>query len=195
MKSNQPKSSAGRPQTERPDPPQDHLGYLLKRLQHAIRQSIDEALRHQGVQLTFAHVVTLFGISHEPGTSGAQIAKRAMVTAQTINTILHRLEKEGSAERRPHPDNRRVDCWYITEAGRARMHQAKAAADPVWASMLAPLSEVEAGQLRGLLKRCIEGLERNRVASDSNEDFPFVPPRTRRARVTPKKQTTEGKVK
>lgn len=195
MKSNQPKLPAGRPAPERDGPPHDHLGYLFKRLQHSMRQAFDEALRIRGVGLSFAHVVTLFCISHEPGISGAQIAKRTMVTAQTVNTILHRLEKEGSVARRPHPDNRRVDCWYITEVGRTLMRQAKAAGAPIWASMLAPLSQAEVVQLRGMLKRCIEGLERNRTEDGSSDEFPSVPPRGERARVNPKKPILEGKVK
>lgn len=156
-----PSRSAARPipRDAGTDSPEEHVGYLLKRLQHSIRQAVDEAMREAGAGLSFAHIVALFGISHHPGVSGAHIAKRAMVTAQTINTILRRLEKEGSVERRPHPDNRRVDCWFITDAGRARMHQARAAADPVWARMLAPFETGELAQLRSLLKRCIAGLE------------------------------------
>ncbi len=151
--------SRGKP----PDGKEEHLGYLLKRLQHSIRQAIDERMRVAQVGLSFAHITTLFVINHHPGTSGARIAKATMVTAQTVNTILRRLENEGSLERKPHPDNRRVDCWYITDAGRAQMNKARAAADPVWDNMLAPLAEQEVSQLRGLLKRCIEGLEQNRT--------------------------------
>jgi len=151
--------------------PEDHVGYLLKRLQHSVRQAVDESLREAGVGLSFAHVATLFCLSHHPGISGAQIAKRTMVTAQTVNSILHRLEKEDLLERRPHPDNRRVDRWYVTSAGRASMGEARAAAGPVWNRMLAPLSEVELGQLRGFLKRCIQGLERAPRQAD-NIDAP-----------------------
>jgi len=163
--------------------PEEHVGYLLKRLQHSIRQAIDERLRQEGVGLSFAHIATLFVISHHPGTSGARIAKATMVTAQTINTILRRLETEGSVERRPHPENRRVDCWYITEGGRTQMLAARAAGDPVWNRMLAPLSEAEVGQLRGLLKRCIAGLEQNR--GDSVADC-LPPPSLPRSRSRPK---------
>jgi DNA-binding MarR family transcriptional regulator len=147
-----------------PEGAEEHLGYLLKRLMHTIRQAIDERMRVAGVGLSFAQFATLMVISHHPGISGARIAKTTMVTAQTINTILRRLESEGCLERKPHPDNRRVDCWYITEHGRAQMVHAKATAEPVWETMLAPLTADETAQLRGLLKRCIDGLERSRTA-------------------------------
>lgn len=169
MRSSSPKPAAS------PPPPEEHVGYLLKRLQHSLRQAVDEALRTADVGWSFAHLVTLFGIHHHPGVSGAQIAKRAMVTAQTINTILHRLEKEGSVERRPHPANRRVDCWYITAAGLARMREARAAADPVWERMLAPFSDAEVTQLRNLLRRCIAGLERGGGADDNGEAAARLP--------------------
>ena len=159
-----------------PDGAEEHLGYLLKRLMHSIRQAIDERMRIAGVGLSFSHFATLFAISHQPGVSGARIAKTTMVTAQTINTILRRLENEGSLERKPHPDNRRADCWYITEAGRAQMLHARATADPVWEHMLAPLSAGEQVQLRGLLRRCIDGLELNRVTTDASENL-AAPPR------------------
>jgi len=157
-----------------PDGKEEHLGYLLKRLQHSIRQAIDERLRVAQVGLSFAHITTLFVINHHPGISGARIAKATMVTAQTINTILRRLESEGSLERKPRPDNRRVDCWYITDAGRTQMLKARAAADPVWDNMLAPIGPDEVAELRRLLKRCIEGLEHNKATVDTCS--PPVPP-------------------
>lgn len=162
-----------------PDGKEEHLGYLLKRLQHSIRQAIDERMRLAHVGLSFAHIATLFAINHHPGISGARIAKATMVTAQTINTILRRLEGEGSLERKPHPENRRVDCWYITDAGRTQMLKARAAADPVWENMLAPLGAHEVAELRRLLKRCIEGLEHNRTTV---EPCSPPPPATRGSR-------------
>ncbi len=169
--------SRGKP----PDGKEEHLGYLLKRLQHSIRQAIDERMRAANVGPSFAHIATLFVINHHPGVSGARIAKATMVTAQTVNTILRRLEGEGSLERKPHPDNRRVDCWYITDVGRAQMQKARAVADPVWDNMLAPLGPHEVAALRGLLKRCIEGLEQNRTTVE-----PCSPPAsaTRGSRVS-----------
>jgi DNA-binding MarR family transcriptional regulator len=170
------------PRGKAPEGNEEHLGYLLKRLQHSIRQAIDERLRMANVGLSFAHITTLFVINHHPGVSGARIAKATMVTAQTVNTILRRLEGEGSLERKPHPDNRRVDCWYITDVGRAQMLKARAAADPVWDHMLAPLGPEEVAALRGLLKRCIEGLEQNRTTVE-----PCSPPAstTRGPRASP----------
>ena len=57
----------------------EQIGFLLKSLQHILRQNFDEALRKQGVELSFAQLVCLFNLHFDPGISGAQIARRAMV--------------------------------------------------------------------------------------------------------------------
>ena len=37
------------------DKPEHIVGFLLKSLQHTLRQTMDEAMRKQGVDLSFAH--------------------------------------------------------------------------------------------------------------------------------------------
>src|SRR5690349_8325041 len=80
------------------------IGFLLKSLHHMLRQTIEEALRKKGVELSFAHFAALFIADSEPGITGAKLARRAMVSAQTMNAALRRLEKDGRIERRPHPE-------------------------------------------------------------------------------------------
>src|SRR5690606_17850355 len=99
------------------DPPEHVVGFLLKSLHHSLRQSMDEALRAQGVQMSFAHFAALFGLFCEPGITGAQLARRSLVSAQTINAVLRRLETEQLVARRPHPDSRRADSWYLSDEG------------------------------------------------------------------------------
>ena len=102
----------------------------------------------------------LFHVSEEPGIVGAQLARNLLVTAQTMTDLLKRLEREGSIERRPDPNNRRADRWYISEDGLARLRAARSAGGPVMTQMLSLLSHAEVTELRGYLERCVEGLER-----------------------------------
>ncbi|HEX5419224.1 MAG TPA: MarR family transcriptional regulator, partial [Gammaproteobacteria bacterium] len=68
------------------------IGFLFKSLHHSLRHAMDEALRRRGLPLSFAHFATLFGLDCEPGSTGAQLARRAMVSPQTMNPVLRRLE-------------------------------------------------------------------------------------------------------
>jgi DNA-binding MarR family transcriptional regulator len=134
------------------------VGFLLKRLQHSLRQSFDEALRRAGMVMSFAQVASLFGLYYEPGSTGAQLARGAMVSAQTMNVALHRLEQDGLIERRPHPESRRADSWFLTNEGARQFTRARAVGDPVLARMLAALSPAEVEQFEDYLHRCIGAL-------------------------------------
>jgi DNA-binding MarR family transcriptional regulator len=139
--------------------PEEQIGFLLKRLMHVFRHVLEARLR-RGANLSFAHLVTLDQISEEPGIVGAQLARRLLVTAQTMTDLLKRLEREGSIERRSDPNNRRADRWYIREEGQARLRAARSAGGPVMTQMLSLLSAEEIATLRDSLERCVEGLER-----------------------------------
>jgi DNA-binding MarR family transcriptional regulator len=141
------------------DKPEQMVGFLLKSLQHTLRQTVDEALRKQGVELSFAHFAALFGLRCEPGITGAQLARRALVSAQTMNAVLQRLELDGRIERRPHPDSRRADSWSLTAAGLADLERARRVADSIFAKMLSPLDTTEIAALQSYLRRCITALE------------------------------------
>ena len=105
--------------------PEHILGFLLKSLQHTLRQRIDEALRKQGVELSFAQFAALFNLHSDSGVTGARLARRAFVSAQTMNSALRALEQDGYIERRPHPQSRRADSWSLTEAGLTELKRAR----------------------------------------------------------------------
>lgn len=138
--------------------PEEQIGYLLKRLMHQFRHQVEERLRRSG-DISFAHLVTLDQLQQEPGIAGARLARRLLVTAQTMTGLLRRLEMEGAIERRPDPNNRRADRWYLLPAGLDRLNAARHAGAPVMTQMLSRLEPREVAELRGYLERCVEGLE------------------------------------
>jgi DNA-binding MarR family transcriptional regulator len=141
-----------------PDRPERVVGFLFKSLQHSLRHAVDDALRARGLDLSFAHVASLFGLHFEPGSTGAQLARRAMVSPQTMNAALHRLEADGLIERRPHPDSRRADSWFLTAKGTKQFRRARSAAEAVFAQMLSALNPIEVERLQDYLGRCIGAL-------------------------------------
>jgi DNA-binding MarR family transcriptional regulator len=138
--------------------PEEQISFLLKRLMHQFRHQVDERLRRSS-DLSFAHLVTLDQLAQEPGVAGARLARSLLVTAQTMTGLLRRLEREGSVERRPDPQNRRADRWFLLPSGQERLNAARGAGAPVMTQMLSRLSSKEVSELRGYLERCVEGLE------------------------------------
>jgi DNA-binding MarR family transcriptional regulator len=135
------------------------IPHLLKNLHHSVRQAVEEAFRVQRIDMSFAHFLALLTLKLEPGVAGAEIARRAYVTAQTMNTILRRLESDGDIERQPNPQNARADSWFITKAGQARFDRAKVIGEAVWMRMLSVLKPTEIKLMQDMLERCIAGLD------------------------------------
>ena len=66
--------------------PKHTVGFLLRLLQHTLQQAMHDGLRKQGVELSFAAVVALFGLHFEPGVPGAKLARRAAVIDKQVGT-------------------------------------------------------------------------------------------------------------
>ena len=141
------------------DHPAHVIGFLFKALHHSLRHAMEEALRRHQIDLSFAHFATLFGVYCEPGINGAALARRGMVSAQTMNAVLRRLERDGRIERRPHPDSRRADSWYVTATGAALLERARIVGDSVFENMLSALQDDETARLLNYMRRCIRALE------------------------------------
>ena len=139
--------------------PEQAIGHLLKNLHLSVRQAVEEALRVQRIDMSFAHFVALLNLESEPGIPGAELARRGFVTAQTINTILRRLERDGDVEREPHPERARADSWFLTKTGQARLGRARVIAEAVWSRMLSVLKPSEIKQMHDMLERCIRGMD------------------------------------
>jgi DNA-binding MarR family transcriptional regulator len=163
--------------------PAEQIGFLLKSLQHTLRQNMDQALRKQGLELSFAQLACLFNLHYDPGISGAQIARRAMVSAQTMNSVLHALELDGYIERGPHPDSRRADSWSLTERGLEGLERAREVGSAVFGRMLGSMSADEVDAFTGFLRRCIAALDDGTVDVDGDGLNARAPQRRQKAGV------------
>jgi DNA-binding MarR family transcriptional regulator len=176
----------------RSDKPEHVVGFLMKSLHHTLRQAMDEALHARGLEMSFAHFATLFGLFSDPGTTGAQLARRAMVSAQTMNSILRRLEADGLIERGPHPESRRADSWSLTAQGEKQLARARVIGDTVFSRMLAALSTDEVAGLQSYLRRCIAALETTtapRRATTEPGSVRVAARRSRRRALRPSRQS------
>ena len=138
--------------------PEHTVGFLNRLLQQTLRQAMDDGLRKHGVELSFAAVVALFGLHYEPGVTGAKLARRAFVSAQTMNSVLRHLEVDGLIARRPHPESRRADSWSLTARGLAELERAHTVGTSVFNKMLASFDAQEMTAFSDYLRRCIHAL-------------------------------------
>ncbi len=148
---------------------EDRAGYQLKRVQHALRGRMDEALR--GMELTTPQYAALSALEDEPGLSGAELARRSFVTPQTMNGVLANLEAAGLIERRPHPEHGRVLQAYLTDSGEKKVSRAHDTVREIEEQMLTDLDSDERTLLAEVLRVCADSLEvkaTKRIGWDAN---------------------------
>ncbi len=135
---------------------EEPVGYLVKQLQHALRTSMDRALRTHG--LTTPQYSTLTALSTADELSGAELARRTFVTAQTMNGIIVNLEAAGLVTRRADPDDARVLRTELTATGRARLDACERAVEVIERQMVGDLQPDEERWFREALLRCVTAL-------------------------------------
>ena len=140
-----------------PEPGAD-IGFALRQVMLTLRQNIDVALRAQGIELSFVHAMVLKTLAKEPGISGAQLARRVTVTAQSMNSLLRSMESSSYILRERHPENRRTDCWFVTTIGLKELQRGGEIVDSVMSRIRASMSKADAAKLVELLQQCATAL-------------------------------------
>ncbi|SDP66154.1 DNA-binding transcriptional regulator, MarR family [Ralstonia sp. 25mfcol4.1] len=123
-----------------------YLAYLLRQASAANRLRMERALADLGVTLPQFFVLTMLGAY--PGISGADVARLAMLTPQTVSVIMGNLDKMGAIVRQPHPVHGRIQTVALSEAGRALLAQCKVRATEVDQQLRAGLTPDEEAVVR-----------------------------------------------
>ncbi len=133
------------------------LGYKLKKTQHALRTSMDEALR--SIDLTTPQYAVLAQLELKPGVSNAALARSAFITAQTMHGIVSNLEKRGLIQRKRDVSHGRILCTELTDQGHKVVTQAHDMIRAVESRMLATVSAEHQILLEKLLLECFNNLQ------------------------------------
>jgi DNA-binding MarR family transcriptional regulator len=92
-----------------------YLAYLLRQAQAATRLTLERSLADLGVTPPQFAVLTM--LKAYPGLSGADLARVALLTPQTVGVIIRNLERDGAIRRTPHPVHGRLLQWTLTRRG------------------------------------------------------------------------------
>jgi DNA-binding MarR family transcriptional regulator len=126
------------------------LLYLVGRMDRVVRRHIHDVVKARGLSVN--QYTTLSVLNRRSGLSNAQLARRALVSPQSMNEVLLTLERRGLVRRRAHPDHGRILQARLTPKGRRLLDACDAGVHQVEARMLGELSPGEQAALRhGLL--------------------------------------------
>src|SRR4051794_14475676 len=126
------------------------LLYLVGRMDRVVRRHIHDVVKARGLSVN--QYTTLSVLDRRSGLSNAQLARRALVSPQSMNEVLLTLERRGLVRRRAHPDHGRILQTRLTPKGRRLLDACDAGVRQVEARMIGELSPAEQAVLRhGLL--------------------------------------------
>jgi DNA-binding MarR family transcriptional regulator len=137
------------------EPPR--LSYVIARLERLLRRRITAALEPTG--LTLPAYTALSVLRAQDGLSNAQLARRSLVTPQSMSEVLALLVELRYVRRRAEPGHGRVLRTELTAAGRRALERCDRAVDEVERALLAGVDAREAAKLRDGLVRCGRTLE------------------------------------
>ena len=132
------------------------LLYLVGRVDRVVSRAIHDAVKPHG--LSVSQYTTLSVLDRRSGLSNAQLARRSLVSSQSMNEVLLALERRGLVRRRAHPDNGRILQTRLTPKGRRLLAACDDKVKAVESCMVDDLSPSEQAALRRGLLRCARAL-------------------------------------
>jgi DNA-binding MarR family transcriptional regulator len=128
-----------------------YLGYLLRQAATAYRQRVEKALADLGMTAPQFTVLTM--LHAYPGLSGADLARTALVTPQTVSVILANLERAGLITRTPHARHGRILMGALSPAGERLLALARTRVHALDPGLKDDLSALEEAVVRRWLAR------------------------------------------
>lgn len=132
----------------------DNILWLLKQAFYFSLTTVNDAVSEHGVST--AQIGVLRQLTNEPGLSGAELARRLLISPQGVQLALTALEKRGLVERKQNPQHGRILQAFLTDEGRTVAAAVVSDAIAAHERVFGVLSPEEQQTLRELLSRVVE---------------------------------------
>ncbi|MCV7259411.1 MarR family winged helix-turn-helix transcriptional regulator [Mycobacterium shimoidei] len=142
----------------------DNILWLLKQAFHFSLKTVNDAISSHNV--TTAQIGLMRQLSNEPGLSGAELARRLLISPQGVQLAITALERRGLVERKQDPQHGRILQTYLTEQGRAVVSAVLADALAAHERVFGVLDPDEQQLLHDLLARVVEQGTGNKLFTD-----------------------------
>lgn len=152
---------------------EERLTYLIRRVSTALALQVDRALREFSLTHAQYGALAQLGLVDPQALSGATMAERNGITAQSASTAIAGLLDRGLIRREPHPTHGRILEVRITPEGADLLAHAHTATKKAEDRALASLDKQQQRLLRGALRTMMHAMdlylyfpaaERNRIS-------------------------------
>jgi MarR family transcriptional regulator, organic hydroperoxide resistance regulator len=134
-----------------PRPWEVKVGVALLNFHSRLERCLSDGLSAHGI--TLAQYDVLMTLCHGDGITQQELAERLLVTKANVVGLIDRVSAAGWVERRPDPEDRRVNRLYLTDAGRRLAREAQPGQYALVKKIFGGLTEAELRQMHALLGR------------------------------------------
>jgi DNA-binding MarR family transcriptional regulator len=146
----------------------ENILWLLKQAFYFSLTTVNDAISTHGVST--AQIGVLRQLSNEPGLSGAELARRLLISPQGVQLALTALERRHLVERKQDPQHKRILQAYLTDEGRRVVGEVLSDAVAAHEQVFGVLNAQEQETLRELLSRVVEKGTGHELFKDHVED-------------------------
>jgi MarR family transcriptional regulator, organic hydroperoxide resistance regulator len=141
---------------------------LLARIYHRVVRRLGQVLERHSLSLAQFEVLAVLHFGE--GMTQQEMAARLLVTKGNICGMIDRMEAGGWVERRPDPEDRRVNRLFLTPEGRRLRAEAVPAHHELVRSLMSGLTGPELQSLHHLLDRLEDGMGDESHVGDRAQD-------------------------
>jgi len=128
----------------------------MMRTSSRMERRLEQALERHGLSIAQFDILATLGF--EQGITQQDLAERLLVTKGNICGMIDRMEVSGWVERRPDPEDRRVNRLFLTRQGKTKLSQTLPEQDALLKKLMSALKPVEIQSLFQFLDRLDEAV-------------------------------------
>lgn len=135
----------------------------MSELWRACNREMHERFREafRGSDIPFGVVMLLRHITHQPGVTVSELARRSGVVKSHISNMMEQLVRQGLIDKRPDPDDQRLVRIYLTPTATTQMSDLEARVHSVWAAVVDEIPEGQSADVRRGLQILLEALRKS----------------------------------
>ena len=134
--------------------------YLIGRADRGLRKVLDETL--SALDLTTPEYTAMSVLARRPGLSNAQLARRSLISPQSMIHVISRLEERSLVKRKTDPSHGRILRAQLTKRGERLLSKANERVGAAEEGILADLSQHERAIVRDALAKVVSRLRDGR---------------------------------
>lgn len=143
------------------------IGELWRKVNHGVHDRFRQAFKE--TEMPFSLLIMLRQISKHPGATVSEVARHTGMVKSHISKSVEQMVSQGLVEKRPDPQDQRLQRLYLTEGAQKTAAQMEAFAHRAWLQVVEEVSDEDLDQVQKGFQILLDALERTKAKTDKDQ--------------------------